>query len=79
MAKDGSLVPYPGFSMSAMNLDLPFGAQTSPSLTDLIHPPLAKHFHSILYLCINYTFKQVKYDVMNGRSLQFLDQFKRRK
>ena len=44
-----------------------------------MHPRLAKHFHSVLYLCIDYTFKQVKGDVDEWEVVGFLDRFKRRK
>ena len=44
-----------------------------------MHPRLAKHFHSVLYLCIDYTFKRVKGDVDEWEVVGFLDRFKRRK
>ena len=28
-----------------------------------MHPHLAKYFHSVIYLCIDYTFKHVKGDI----------------
>jgi len=44
-----------------------------------MHPRLAKHFHSVLYLCIDYTFKRVKGDIDEWEVVGFLDRFKRRK
>jgi hypothetical protein len=44
-----------------------------------MHPRLAKYFHSVLYLCIDYTFKRVKGEVDEWEVVGFLDQFKRRK
>ena len=44
-----------------------------------MHPCLARYFHSVLYLCIDYTFKRVKGDVDEWEVVGFLDRFKRRK
>ena len=42
----------------------------------MMHPQLAKHFHSVIFLCIDYTFKQVKGDVDEWEIVRFLDWFK---
>ena len=42
----------------------------------MMHPRLTKHFHLVLYLCIDYTFKQVKGDVDEWEVVGFLDRFK---
>ena len=41
-----------------------------------MHPHLEKYFHSVIYLCIDYTFKCVKGDIDEWEVVRFLDHFK---
>jgi hypothetical protein len=44
-----------------------------------MHPQLAKYFHQVYYLVIDYTFKRVKGDIDEWEIVGFVEQFKRRK
>ena len=44
-----------------------------------MHPRLAKYFHQVYYLVIDYTFKRVKGDIDKWELVGFVERFKRRK
>lgn len=44
-----------------------------------MHPRLAKYFHQVYYLVIDYTFKRVKGDIDEWEIVGFVERFKRRK
>ena len=44
-----------------------------------MHPQLAKYFHQVYYLVIDYTFKQVKGQIDEWEIVGFVEQFKHHK
>jgi hypothetical protein len=44
-----------------------------------MHPRLAKYFHQVYYLAIDYTFKRVKGNIDEWEIVGFIERLKRRK